>query len=478
MNNKIYEIINKKSLIKFLSTLVITTYMFMVCAPVVYAAGSFSVSGSGTVSSGASKTITISASSCAGKFTVSASNGGKVSSSSIFLDSSSTTVTVTAPSSGSTTVTVKASDVTDYDGKSVSGSKSVKISVSVPDTRSTNSNLSTLTVDKGGLSPDFVASTTAYTVNVVDEDTITIGAKASDSKASVSGAGTKNLEVGENKFNIVVTAENGGKKTYTLTVNREATPTVFTDFNEQNFGFIVDTSDVKLPSGFEETPLIINGEEVTSWSNASCNLQVVYLIDESGEKGLYVIEEGEVTSSFRSMGLLGINVYLLDVPEDKQYIAGMTFGEVNVDGTSINGWVFDDVELEGYAIVELMKRNGELVKYLYCESSTSMVEYPLEKFTNKATLDEALVELDNLTASNQEILESLDNSKTATVVAAVLAAIATVTAGIGFTMSRGYKKDYLRAKKLFSENSFSETMILENDQEEDFENMPSDSGML
>lgn len=468
---------NKKAFVKSISGLMIVSCMFLVSTPIVYAAGSFSVSGAGTVSSGGTKTVTIKASSCAGKFTISASNGGKVSSSSVFLDSGSTTVTVTAPSSGSTTVTVKASDVTDYDGKSVTGSKSVTISVSVPDTRSTNSNLSTLTVDKGELSPEFVASTTEYKVNVVDEEEITIGAKASDSKASVSGAGTKSLEVGENKFSIVVTAENGSKKTYTITVNREATPTVFTEFNGGNFGFVVDTSDVKLPSGFEVSTLSIGGEEVSSWNNTNCNLEIVYLIGEDGEKGLYVVEEGEITSSFRSMSLMGINVYVLDVDEDVQTISGMTFGEVNVDGTTLQGWSFDDLELEGYVIVQLMKHNGELVEYLYCESSTSMIEYPLDKFTNTAALNEALTEVDSLSVANQQISDNLSTTKTAAVAAGAVAVTTTISTGIGFTMSRGYKKDYLRVKKLFSQNNSLDISGFDLGSPETMGNYPDDMGL-
>lgn len=44
---------------------------------------------------------------------------------------------------------------------------------------------------------------------------------ATDSKSTVTGTGTKSLKVYSNAFNIVVTAENGSKKTYTVTILRK-----------------------------------------------------------------------------------------------------------------------------------------------------------------------------------------------------------------------------------------------------------------
>ena len=88
------------------------------------------------------------------------------------------------------------------------------------DTRSGNNNLKSLSVDKGKI--NFSKNTTSYTVNV-DHDVkeITISASAEDSKATVSGAGKKTLKDYSNDFNVVVTAENGAQKTYTIKVIRK-----------------------------------------------------------------------------------------------------------------------------------------------------------------------------------------------------------------------------------------------------------------
>lgn len=87
--------------------------------------------------------------------------------------------------------------------------------------KSNNSNLKML-----GITPNdfkgFKASTTTYNVDVPNEvETINIYATAQDSKAKIVGTGNKKLNVGINVVNIIVTAEDGTNKTYTMNINRQ-----------------------------------------------------------------------------------------------------------------------------------------------------------------------------------------------------------------------------------------------------------------
>ena len=87
--------------------------------------------------------------------------------------------------------------------------------------KSSNANLSDF-----GITPhDFTGfkyGTTSYEV-VVPEDTevVEVYAKTQHAKATVTGTGKKNLEKGKNKAEVVVTAEDGTKKTYTINIIRE-----------------------------------------------------------------------------------------------------------------------------------------------------------------------------------------------------------------------------------------------------------------
>ena len=86
------------------------------------------------------------------------------------------------------------------------------------DTRSTNTKLSKLTVN--GVSLSNVNNVFTMEVgNYVEK--VDINAVAADSKAKVSGTGNKELKVGENSFNVVVTAERGNATTYTVKVIRK-----------------------------------------------------------------------------------------------------------------------------------------------------------------------------------------------------------------------------------------------------------------
>jgi hypothetical protein len=108
--------------------------------------------------------------------------------------------------------------VTAEDG-TTTGTYTVKVVRAAP---STDATLSALTVSAGTLDPVFAPATTTYSVEVANTVTsITITATAGDAKASLVGDGAKTVTVGDNVFNIVVTAEDGTTtETYTVTVKR------------------------------------------------------------------------------------------------------------------------------------------------------------------------------------------------------------------------------------------------------------------
>ena len=85
-----------------------------------------------------------------------------------------------------------------------------------------DNDLLDLTVD-GSTVPGFDKDTTIYTLSDVrySKTTIDIGATLSDSDAAVVGLGQKTLKTGLNTFDVVVTAQNGTIKTYTINITRE-----------------------------------------------------------------------------------------------------------------------------------------------------------------------------------------------------------------------------------------------------------------
>ena len=103
------------------------------------------------------------------------------------------------------------------------GTTTKTYTVTVTRAASNDATLSSLTVSTGTLTPVFNTNTISYTVAVSNNvESITINAAATHANATVTGAGEKTLNVGENPFDIVVTAEDGTTtKTYTVTVTRD-----------------------------------------------------------------------------------------------------------------------------------------------------------------------------------------------------------------------------------------------------------------
>jgi len=86
--------------------------------------------------------------------------------------------------------------------------------------KSSNANLSNL-----GMNPNdftgFSENKTSYDVTVPNNVTqVEIYATKKDSKASLTGTGIKKLQEGQNTANVIVTAEDGTTKTYTINIKR------------------------------------------------------------------------------------------------------------------------------------------------------------------------------------------------------------------------------------------------------------------
>ncbi len=408
-------------------TSVIVFCMLVIGTSMKVDAGSFSVSGGGSVSAGSKSTVTISVQGAAGTFTISATNGAKVSTSSIYIDDTSASVTVTAPSSGNFSVSVKASDVTSFDGvvelpgggyegSAVTGTKSASFTVKTSsssgssssgssgssssgssssgssssgssssgssssteepeETKSDDATLKSLTVDQGTLSPEFSASKTDYTVTVMDKEEIKISATTNDSNAEVSGTGTKELNLGANEFDIKVTAEDGSTKTYTVNVTMDKEPTVYEEYGDTELGFVQDTSSAKVPQGFEETKITIDDQEMQAWNSGALGVTIVYLSDAEGNKDFYIYDEG-VQTKFVQLGLLGKNIVLINIPTDQQERVGMKYETVTVDGTEMMGWTFTDEEFANYVIIRVLNEIGEEVEYLYSIEENTMILNP------------------------------------------------------------------------------------------------------
>lgn len=104
-------------------------------------------------------------------------------------------------------------------------------------------NASDATLKNLGINPKeydfsgFKKDQTEYSVEVPNEiKTVEIYAEATDSKAQVTGTGDIELNEGTNEAKIEVIAQDGTKKTYTITITRKASEVSTTSLTDTKFG--------------------------------------------------------------------------------------------------------------------------------------------------------------------------------------------------------------------------------------------------
>lgn len=213
-------------------------------------AASLSVKASkSSVSPGESFTVTVTLSDAAGPVSATVS-GGSGSLAKEWLENSSKSFTCTAGSSGTVTITASGTvgdfatgnDVTVRNSTSVtivvptpqpeptpdpkpsnntsnnnSSGKSSNNNTSTTVKKSDNSNLSSIQIAEGVISPEFSKTVKEYTVNVPYEVTkLSIAATPEHSKGTVTINGNDELKVGENLIEIIVTAEDSSTDKYTI----------------------------------------------------------------------------------------------------------------------------------------------------------------------------------------------------------------------------------------------------------------------
>ncbi|WP_082189882.1 cadherin-like beta sandwich domain-containing protein [Candidatus Stoquefichus sp. SB1] len=374
----------------------------------IYAA-SYSVSiSASSVSAGGEVKVTVNGNGCEGSFSVSANNGATVKGANPIWTGESTTVKA---GSSSFTITVSPVSVADSNtGKKITDLKSTSknISIKAPssnngggstssggstsantggtttsdtstkekDTRSTDNLLSSLTVSEGTLNPSFSSNKTSYSINLTSDITsLTIDAKAKDSKAKVSGIGKKDIVIGSQTFEVVVTAENGSKKTYAITVNVTEKPTVFTQFGNQKLGLLIDVSKVDGPKGYVGTSLELENTPITGWKNETNGLVLVYLMDESGNKNFYICENGKIMGKYETIEINGKSYTLIDIPSDIEKQDGLKRSKVKIGDLEIEGWTFEDQEHANYSVVYLMNDAGEKNLYSYESTEGTLQKY-------------------------------------------------------------------------------------------------------
>ena len=237
---------------------------------------------------------------------------------------------------------------------------SVNVSVAVP--KSTNNNLSALTVDGTSVS-GFSAGTVTYNLGSTNASSISIGATAQDAKATVSGTGTKNLSYGANSFKVTVTAESGAKKDYTINITRNdprstnnylSSLTVSSgtlNFNRTTNSYTVivenDVTSVTIGASVEDSKSSVSGTGAKT-INVYENRFSVVVTAENGSRRTYAINivrkdsDGFLGNVSRDNKLESLTVEGYDIEFDPEKLTYELFVDLLIEELSISAKQSDE----------------------------------------------------------------------------------------------------------------------------------------
>ena len=282
----------------------------------------------------------------------------------------------------------------DYDA---SGSASVSIvSASTPDDsepdytpsapgKSGNNALSALTVSAGTLTPVFDPAVTEYTLSLPQgTEKLTLTATPSDSNATVQGDGELTLREGENTLPLVVTAENGDTKTYTVTAKVAQAPTLFLNFSGAKLGVVKDVEGVTPPTGFTAAePVSQGGDTLPLWVDANGKHTLVYLVDEKGVAGFYLYSRTEgVLSPYLPLAYGGTTYIYTGIPSEKAAVPGLKAATVEAFSQTLSGWRYEDAALSDFVVLYLMDDGGQYGYYTYDTKNATLQRFSGAVFTD------------------------------------------------------------------------------------------------
>ena len=285
----------------------------------VKAAGSFSVSANSyQVSVGNTVTIYVKANQAYGKFSISSSDSSKlayVSGDETWFDypgeiNGTKVYKFVAKTAGSVKINVTPTKLySSTDDQLIKDSKSIIINTYIPRALETNNYLSSLSVGEAELAPSFDKDTDNYIVDLEPGTTsIKINAEKANKYASISGAGEVNVVEGNNDINIVVTAENGSKRTYHITaVVKEYNPINVT-VEGSDYTVVRKKDELSNPDNYEETTVTIGDDIIPAFYNSVVGYTLIGLKDVTGNVKLFIYDNGDyknyLSLSFKKMDIV------------------------------------------------------------------------------------------------------------------------------------------------------------------------------
>ena len=217
---------------------------------------------------------------------------------------------------------------------------------------SSDNSLAVLKISPGILAPEFSKTVSVYETTVKEDvEKLIVSAAATDTNATVEVSGNQKLEIGENRIEIKVTAENGESKTYVIKCIREGE----NQGSENNSGDRQETGN-STGENPENPDNDQNSQENQILKNG------ISAIEDGGKTKLYINNEYELVTDTTG----------IEIPE------GYKKTSMVIDGVSIPVYFSEDADT--YMLLLLKNTNGEISLYNY-----DRTEKTIQKYLGKST---------------------------------------------------------------------------------------------
>lgn len=349
--------------------------MVLIIPNAVLAAGSTSASAPAAVEVGKNATFTVKISNAAAWNLKLVGNGATSGCSASFADvtadgantSKSFTVTCKATSVGTITF-VASGDITSSDGANSNVSITKSVNVVKEREKDTEARLSSLSVD--GYNLNFDKDKTTYTINVEPTmSSITISAKAISSTAKISGVGKFDIDISGGKFDIICTAENGTKKTYTINVSVIDSNPINVNVGSNKYIVVKSSKLLVAPSNSVESTVKIDNVEVPAFTIEKAKITIVGLKDNDGniKYAIYDKDSYKIYNENKSTNLM---LYISDKKLDGYKETKITINDEEYVAYEINS---------RFKLVYAMNlENGEYNYYKYDNVEKTFQYYEIE----------------------------------------------------------------------------------------------------
>ena len=307
-------------------------------------------------------------------------NGTKmVNSSATGTNKKTYTFTFRTKKTGSTTVKVNTYDAyafSDLSQLSLSSSgKTLRIITQeeLEASYSKDNDLKSLSVEGFELSPEFSKDVTEYTVTV-PEDTkeVTINATENDSAASVTGTGTFEVTQGTNTFDIVVRAENGSEKTYTVKVEVVDANPINVTVGDATYTVVKIKEFLPAVNAYQETTVNISDFEIPAYTSELTGFTLVGLKDSEGNISLFIYDAD--TNAYTPYTELQFNQLTIYVKETNEKLDGYEYGTIAINDIEVPAY-YTSASSRFAIIYGINVETGEEGFFKYDKTDQSIQKY-------------------------------------------------------------------------------------------------------